>query len=249
MISVVIISLNEEINIRDCLESVQTVADEVIVLDAGSTDQTEAICKEYNVRFVQKEWISYAANKNHANQLAKHPYILSLDADERLSPELQESILSVKPSLHGVYECARKSFYCGQWIRRCGWYPDYKLRLFPKAEARWEGEFVHERLTYPSEMTVHRLSGDLIHYTNYSLEDHLERIDRYSALHAEAMLSKDKRATWGKLVFSPLYRFVKMYVLQQGFREGYLGFQLCVVSAFAVFLRYAKLKRLRHGQS
>ncbi|MEM7372247.1 MAG: glycosyltransferase family 2 protein [Bacteroidota bacterium] len=244
MISVVIITRNEEANIKACLESVQTVADEIVVVDAGSTDRTEEICRGFDVRFVTKDWINYSANKNFANELATHPYILSLDADERLSAELRTSILDKKDSLSGVFEFSRQSFYCGKWIRRCGWYPDYKVRLFPKDGSQWVGEFVHERLHYREDASLQRLAGDLIHYTNYSLDDHLERIDRYSSLHAQSMLEKGKRASWYKLLFSPLYRFLKMYVLQQGFREGYLGFQLSIVSAFAVFLRYAKLKRL-----
>lgn len=244
MISAVIITLNEAANIGDCLASLQGIVEEIIVVDAESTDETEAICRSFDVRFFSKSWESYSANKNFGNAQASHPYIFSIDADERVSKELKASLLQAKKNLSGAYRFPRKNFYCGKWIKHAGWYPDHKLRLFPKASTQWKGGFVHETLDLEEGVQVQTLAGDLLHFTNHSLEDHLSTIQTYADLHAKAMYAKGIKPNWLRLWLVPMFRFFRMYMWKQGFRDGYLGFQLCKVSAFAVFLKYAKLKRL-----
>lgn len=249
MISAVIITHNEADHLPTCLDSIQGLVDEIIVVDAESDDATEEICKQHGLRFFSRKWTNYSDSKNFGNAQAKFPYILSIDADEALSEELQASIRTCKPSLSGAYRFPRKNIYCGQWIRHCGWYPDHKLRLFPKDKARWEGEYVHEKIQLDPTCQISLLEGDLIHHTNDSLDDHIDRIRGYADLHAQALFVQGKRSNWRRLWLVPLYRFFRMYVIQQGFREGYLGFQLCKVSAFAVFLKYAKLKHLWDEQA
>lgn len=241
-ISAIIITKNEAENIGRCLQSLQGVADELIVLDAFSEDETVEIATSLGARVIQREWEGFAASKNFANSQAIHDYILSLDADEELSEKLREAILGVKSSLTAAYSFNRLTQYAGKWIRHCGWYPDVKLRLFPKEGTQWEGEFVHETLTLSPEVKMSHLKGDLYHYSIKSVEDHLERINRYTNLSAEEMFQRGKRASWVKLYLSPFYRFLSMYVLKGGFLDGYAGYQICKISAFATFLRYAKLR-------
>lgn len=241
MISALIICRNEEKNISRCLTAVMAVADEVIVLDSGSKDQTLAIARSFGVRVVETSWRGYAGNKNYGHSLATHPYILSIDADEEISPILQQSILSVKSKLKGAYAMARRTRYCGQWIRYAGWYPDMKVRLFPR-ETRWEGDFVHEKPVLPAGTSVERLDGDLLHYSIDSLEDHLDVVRRYAQLKAEAYHAAGKRYRWYKALLNPVFVFFKMYVLKAGFLEGKLGFQLCRLSAYSAYLRQHYLR-------
>ncbi|MEM8899982.1 MAG: glycosyltransferase family 2 protein [Bacteroidota bacterium] len=241
-ISAVIITKNEAENIGRCLQSLQGVADELIVLDAFSEDDTVETATALGARVIQREWQGFSASKNFANSQATHNYILSLDADEELSEELREAILDVKPTLTGAYSFNRLTAYAGRWIKHCGWYPDVKLRVFPKEGTQWEGEYVHETLKFPQNIAVNHLKGDLYHYSIKSVEDHLERINRYTNLSAEEMFQRGKQASWVKLYLSPFYRFFSMYVLKGGFLDGYAGYQICKISAFATYLRYAKLR-------
>ena len=243
-ISAVIITKDEEKRIERCLDSLMGVADEIIVVDSGSTDQTEAICLSKGATFVQWTWEGYAANKNYGNSLAQYPYILSVDADEVLTEELRNAILEVKPSLTGAYEFKRLANYCGQWIRHCGWYPDPKVRLFPKEKARWSGGYVHERLLVDKDLAITRLSGDLLHYTINSIGEHISRINRYSSLSARELYDQGTEIGLFKLVFAPLSRFFRMFFFRGGFRDGYFGFMICWLSANARFLRFAKVREL-----
>ena len=170
-ISATIITLNEERNIDRCIRSIKDVADEIIVLDAYSTDRTESICQEHGVVFEKREWEGYAASKNYLNSLANCDYILSIDADEALDDELRNAILDLKKlNDPEVYTVSRLTNYCGKWIKHSGWYPDVKLRLFPKSGCSWEGEFVHEELVYPVNLTVQQLTGHLEHFSYYSFK-------------------------------------------------------------------------------
>lgn len=241
MISALIICKNEERNIGRCIASLLPVADEVIVLDSGSEDNTISIANSFGVRVVETDWKGYAATKNEGHSIAKYPYILSMDADEEMSTALQHSILSVKKNLQGAYTMARRTNYCGQWIRYAGWYPDVKVRLFPR-ETVWQGDFVHEKPVLPPNTSVQKIQGDLRHYSIDSLEDHLDRVQHYSQLKADAYFAAGKRFRWYKAVFSPMLVFIKMYVLKLGFLEGKLGFQLCRVSAYSAYLKHAKLR-------
>lgn len=244
-ISATIITLNEERNIRRCIESLSGVADEIIVLDAFSSDQTPQICEELGVRFYQRAWEGYAATKNSLNSLAEFPYILSLDADEALDATLRQAILDLKANdMHAVYSVNRLTNYCGHWIKHSGWYPDVKVRLFPAKESRWEGAYVHEELVYPKNLPVHQLSGHLEHFSYYSYKDHRERADKYSALTARKFFERGKKATALKPYLSAIARFFSMYVIKKGFLDGKMGYKIAVISAQSNVFKYKELRRL-----
>jgi glycosyltransferase involved in cell wall biosynthesis len=238
MISAVIITQNEARNIGRCLTSLQGVADEIIVLDSASTDATAEICRQHGVRFIPVVWQGYAATKNQGNALASHVYVLSLDADEALSPELRASILAVKPRLTGVYSFHRLAFYCGRPIRHGGWYPDTKLRLFPKDKACWQGDFVHETMVADADQVQHLLAGDLLHYTYYTTEEHVARARKYAALAAASMRGRGRTGLVLKWVCSPAWRFLQMYVLKAGFLDGRAGLQIAWITAREVAWKY-----------
>lgn len=245
-ISATIITLNEERNIARCIEALLPVADEVIVLDAFSNDKTKEICQKYPVRFEQKEWMGYSASKNHLNSLAQFEYILSIDADEVLSPELAEDLLKLKAEDHDstAFRVNRLTNYLGTWIYHSGWYPDWKIRLFPKEIARWEGEFVHEELAFSGEFTVRDLKGHLFHYSYHSLEDHKARADKYSALTARKHFVAGKNVSLVHPYLSGVGRFVSMYLLKKGILDGKRGFQIAWISAKSNIFKYKELRRL-----
>lgn len=246
-ISVTIITLNEERNIERCILSVQDVADEIIVLDSFSTDQTKVICNKYKVRFEERKWEGYSNAKNYLNSLAQFDYILSLDADEALDDELKEEILKLK-SLNEpeIYSVNRLTNYCGKWIKHSGWFPDIKVRLFPKQGSYWSGEFVHEELVFPANIPVKQLNGHLEHYSYYSFKDHRERADRYSTLTAMKMYKQGKKASMLKPFLSGIMRFIKMFFIQKGFLDGRMGFKIAQISCQSNVFKYKELRRLTH---
>ena len=242
-ISVAIITHNEERNIRDCLESVKW-ADEIVVVDNGSIDGTLKICQEYGARVYQEGWKGYSAQKNSAIEKAANEWVLSLDADERLSPELRQEIenaLQKEPPVDG-YWVARKNYFLGRWIRYCGWYPDRNLRLFRKSRGRFRERSVHERVEVQGKTAA--LNHPLVHETYRSLSDFLIRSDRYSTLAAGEMLRQGRKYHWGDVFFRPPFTFLQMYILRAGFMEGYWGFLLSVFYSYYTFVKYAKLKEL-----
>ncbi len=248
-LAVVIITLNEERNIERCLKSIRDLADEIIVLDAFSTDQTAAICSRYGVRFEQRAWEGYAASKNYLNSLVTSDYILSLDADEALSEALYNEIKAEKAhGFKGTYSVNRMTNYMGKWIRHSGWFPDIKPRLFPKEGSYWSGEFVHEELIYPScEPKV--FEGVLEHYSYYSYEDHRARADKYSLLTAQKFHARGKKVGPLKPYISALGRFIAMYFIKLGFLDGWKGFKIAQISAQSNVLKYKELRRLnREGK-
>jgi glycosyltransferase involved in cell wall biosynthesis len=243
--SVVIITFNEEKNIKRCLDSIANISDDIIIIDSFSTDKTQEICEQFNnLRFVKHKWEGYSKTKNYGNSLAKYDYIISLDADEVISTELAKSIQEIE-ELNGAYEFNRMTNYCGSWIKHCGWYPDKKLRIFNRNEIYWEGDFVHETLVVPENISIYFLEGDLLHYSYHSIEDHYKQIENYSDLHAKKMLKAGKKATIFKLFISPAFKFIRTYILQLGFLDGSAGFTISRISAKAVKLKYQKLKSLQ----
>jgi glycosyltransferase involved in cell wall biosynthesis len=240
-ISATVITLNEQRHIRQCLESLQGIADEVIVVDSGSQDATLEIAAALGARTCVHQWTNYSDQKNFASSLAQHEWILSLDADECLSPALREEILRAKQNAPQAvaFEFPRKACYLGRWIEHSGWYPDHKARLFLKTKAQWEGRFVHESLRIDGP--VARLRGDLLHYSCESISEHLRSLDRYTTLAAEELWRRHKRSNWSRLLGLTLAAFVKSYWLKQGFRDGMQGMVIACFASYYNFVKYAKL--------
>jgi glycosyltransferase involved in cell wall biosynthesis len=242
-ISVAIITRNEERNIRDCLESVKW-ADEIVVVDNGSTDGTLKVCQEYRARVYQEGWKGFSAQKNSAIEKTSNEWVLSLDADERIGPELRQEIentLQEGPPVDG-YWIARKNYFLGRWVRYCGWFPDRNLRLFRKSRGRFTERAVHEKVEVQGKTA--NLNHPLVHVTYRSLSDFLIRSDRYSTLAAGEMQRQGRRYRLGDAFFRPPLTFLQMYFLRAGFLEGYLGFLLSVLYSYYTFAKYAKLKEL-----
>ena len=244
-ITAVIITLDEENNIGRCLDSLVDVAAEILVIDAGSSDKTCQIAKAKGARVLAHPWEGYGDQKNFGNSQAAHDYILSLDADEALSDELRDSIVaSRKEGLHSVYGFSRLASYCGQWIRHGGWYPNRKIRLFPKAIAKWTGDSVHERLKFQGNPEVKWLKGDLHHYSYYTVQEHRDRTEIYARLGAQKIRSAGQSGSWWRSEFGPGLRFLKMYIWKLGFLDGAAGYRIAQITAHEVWLKY----RLARGQ-
>lgn len=245
-ISAVIITFNEEKNIGRCLQSLRDVADEVIIVDSNSTDNTESISKTFGVQFHTVPWQGYSAAKNYGNEMAQYDYILSIDADEELSVELQHAMLKFKrnPSAQNC-EINRITNYCGKWIKHGGWYPEWKLRLFKKKAAKWEGA-IHEKLILDNANDTIKLPGHLLHYSYPTVESHLKKVLSYSSLSAQKDFSNNKKHTLLiQGLLKPFIVFLKMYFFYAGFLDGYYGFIIAMNSAFERFIRYTKFKELK----
>jgi (heptosyl)LPS beta-1,4-glucosyltransferase len=242
-LSACIITQNEERNLPRLLESLRGIVDEVIVVDSGSTDRTEAIAREHGAVFHFREWTHYAEQRNHAASLAHGDWILSLDADEELSSPLQTALLDWKKRVpqYEVYEVARKTWYLGAWIKHSGWYPDFKKRLYLKRATQFAGS-LHETLQF--EGRCGRLPGDLLHYTIHNFAEHRANVERYSTLAAQQMYQQGKRSWRGAVCFATPWSFFQNYVLRGGFLDGYRGVLIARMAAKTVLLKYAKLGQL-----
>lgn len=246
-LSATIITLNEEKNIERCITALLPIADEIIVLDSFSTDNTSTICRSLNVRFEQRKWQGYAQTKNYLNSLAKYDYIFSVDADEVPDQLLQEAILKEKKKgFQGVYQVNRKTNYCGNWVLHSGWYPDIKTRIFPKDDVKWEGEFVHETLSIVGNLPSKLLGGHLLHYSYYTAEEHKQRADHYSELTAQKLFNQGKKARFLKPLLSGIGRFFSMYILKLGFLDGKAGWNIAWISAKSNIFKYNTLRKLHH---
>lgn len=243
-LSVVVITKNEEKNIERCLKSVQPVADETLVVDSFSTDRTPEICQNFGVHFIQTKWKGYAATKNFANQKAQYDWILSIDADEALSPNLQDSILKAKERSDEFFKFNRFTNYCGQWIKHSGWYPELKLRLFNRNLAHWTGDYVHETLEIDHKGKIPVLPGHCYHYSYYSIEEHINQANNFSTLAAQELKRKNRSPGFFRILFKPPFKFIQMYFFKLGFLDGFYGFCIAMISAYTVFLKYAKLYQL-----
>jgi glycosyltransferase involved in cell wall biosynthesis len=250
-ISAVVITRNEERNIARCLESLQGVADEVLVLDSGSTDGTIAIAQALGANVHQLAWQGYGPTKNHGHALAKYDWILSLDADEALSPELKQSLLQLKAtdlSAVTIGQVNRLSNYLGRWMHYSGWQPDYCVRLFHRYFANWNSSPVHEVLEYKGEKRIQKLAGNLLHYTLPTIADHLATINRYSSLHAERYVQAGKRFRYWHIWIAPWWKFLNMYLVKRGFLDGREGFWLAYFSAFDRLVRALKHRELEKAR-
>lgn len=246
-ISVVIITFNEAKNIGRCLDSVTDFADEIVVVDSFSTDETPAICRAAGAKFIQRPFEGHIQQKNFALAAAQHDFVLALDADEALSAPLQASVLAV---LHHqavpapAYTMNRLTNYCGQWIWHSGWYPDRKLRLFDRRLGHWGGQNPHDRVEMKAPTKVTHLSGDLLHYSYYTVEEHWQRAARYADIAAQAMFEKGQRSTLLHRWINPAFKFFRNYFLKAGFLDGYAGWVICRIAAAETQWKYKKLNTL-----
>lgn len=248
-ISAVIITYNEELFIDKCLKSLDGIADEIIVVDSYSTDGTEEICKRHNVRFIKHEFEGFRDQKNFAIKLATHKNILSLDADEALSDRLRESILAIKDKWdYDGYLFNRRSNYCGKWIHHSEWYPDRQLRLFFADHGRWGELNLHEKFLMSNGATIGRLEGDLLHWPFSTLQDHIDKMNKYSIIGAEEYHKSGKKAG----VFTPyihfFWGFLRSYIINRGFLDGRNGYLICSMYARSAFNKYRRLRALNRNR-
>ncbi len=243
-ISFCIITLNEQDNLDRCLSSIRDLADEVVVLDSGSTDRTAEIAVSHNARFEQQPWQGYVGQKNAVLARASHDWIFSIDADEALSPELQAEVARIRsnppPTEISGYSMPRCVLYEGRWIRHGDWYPDRLVRLFRRDRARFAGGKVHERLETTGQIIP--LTGDLHHYSFRDAADHWSRCEKYARLWAESKLEQNKSALPGAPVSHAAFRFFRAYILRRGFLDGSRGFRIAWYAAREVYLKYSLLR-------
>jgi glycosyltransferase involved in cell wall biosynthesis len=239
-ISATIVACNEVKNLGRALRSL-ACADEIVLVDSGSTDGTPALAASLGARVIHQPWQGYAAQKNLATGHAQHDWILSLDADEELDAEAQAAIRdwkSSQPAADG-YRFARRARYLGRWILHSGWYPDYKVRLFDRRKAAWAGKHVHESVTVNGR--VETMAGEILHYTCATLEEHLERIELYTDLAAQEMLEGGQTVNFFQRWFDPLWVFFHTYFFRLGVLDGHQGFLIATMAARYVSRKYAKL--------
>lgn len=244
-LSVVIITFNEERNIERCLNSVKNIADEILVVDSFSTDNTKEICLKYRVKFIENAFEGHIEQKNFAMRYAENEWVLSLDADEALTPELEQIILKMKenPTCKG-YSMNRRTYYCGHWVKYCGWYPDKKTRLINKKFGAWAGVNPHDRLELSNNEQVKHLKGDLLHYSYYTKEDHYKQIEYFGNIAAKELFKKGKNTGWLIIYSKTIFQFIKSFILKRGVLDGITGFNISRRSAFATYTKYTKLIEL-----
>ena len=243
-VTVTIITLNEAAHIADAIDSAAW-ADEIIVVDSGSADDTLAIARAKGARTETRPWTGYVDQKNFAAGLSTHDWIFSLDADERIPPALASEVgtlLSTDPP-RGGYRVPRVTFHLGRWVRTTDFYPDYQTRLYDRRKGRWQGRYVHESVTVDGE--TGRLTNELLHYSYRNLSDHLDRINAYTTLAARQMYESGRRAHAVDLLLHPPAAFLRNYVLRRGFLDGTAGLTLSMVNAYSVLLKFAKLWELQ----
>jgi len=239
--SIVIITLNEEKNIERCLHSLKGLTDDLVVVDSGSDDKTEEICRKYGAKFVIRPFDNFSDQKNYANQLALHDWIVSVDADEEANTQLHQCLSEFTPldeKWVGIFN--RKTNYCGKWIRFSGLRNDCIKRVFNKKQYRWQGD-IHEKL-FPNPAEVMILKGRLHHYTYQTYDDHIKAAVGYTRKQADEYFRKGKKIRFHHLLFSPLFRFLKHYFFYLGFLDGFEGYLIAKISAFGTFSKYARAK-------
>lgn len=238
-ISLVIITLNEEAHIERCIRSVP-FADDVVVVDSFSMDRTVEIAQKCGARVFQEKWKGFGPQKAFATAQAKNDWVLSLDADEALSPELAEELCQKFASLdrEAGYLFPRKSYHLGRWITHGGWYPDYQLRLFNKAQSQWNAADVHEKVEVKRKLKV---AHDLHHWVFDSLSDQVVTNDRYSTLGAKQLMASGKKFSYFKFFTKPVSKFIETYIVKRGFMDGIPGFIIAVGASYSIFLKFAKM--------
>jgi glycosyltransferase involved in cell wall biosynthesis len=242
-LTVTMITRDEAANIAAALESVRW-ADEIIVVDSESTDRTVDIARRFTDKVIVRPWPGYIAQKNFAAEQASHDWVLSLDADERVSSELAAEIRQILNDVPGAtgYRLPRVTNHLGRWIRSTDWYPDYQLRLYDRRHARWAGRHVHESVQ--AEGVVGQLRGELHHYAYRDIAHHLQTMDRYTTLAARQMYEDGRRATWIDILITPRLTFFRNFILRGGFRDGMAGLVISAMNSYYVGLKFAKLWEL-----
>jgi glycosyltransferase involved in cell wall biosynthesis len=244
-LSVTVVAKNEAADLGAALASV-AFADEIVVVDSHSTDETVAIARQYTDRVVVHDWLGHIEQKNYAASLASHDWILSLDADERVTPELATELQALKAGEppEAAFRIPRVTWHLGRWIRTTDWYPDYQDRFYDRRRARWTGRYVHEALR--ADGATGQLAGEIQHYAYRDIADHLETIDRYTTLAARQMREDGRRAGLLQLAGHPPLAFLRNYIARGGIRDGVPGFIISSMNAYYVFLKFAKLRELQH---
>jgi glycosyltransferase involved in cell wall biosynthesis len=242
-LSVTVISRNEAADIGEALASVAW-ADEIVVVDSRSTDETVAIARRHTEHVDVRDWPGYVDQKNHAASIASHDWILSLDADERVTPALAAEIKTLLANVprEAAFRIPRVTWHLGRWVRSTDWYPDYQLRLYDRRSAQWTGRYVHEAVTVRGD--IGRLLGELQHYAYRDIADHLETIDRYTTLAARQMHEEGRRSGLLQLAGHPPLAFLRNYLARGGIRDGAPGFIISAMNGYYVFLKFAKLWEL-----
>jgi glycosyltransferase involved in cell wall biosynthesis len=254
-ISAVIITYNEEGNIARCLESVKDISDEIVVVDSYSTDRTASIAQGFGAKVFFRTFRDFGDQKAFAIECAANDWVLSIDADEELSPEVQASIRKEKEAPRfDAYNVNILANYCGQWIRHCGWYPQPKLRLFDKNKCHISQTMVHESIMMNDRRSrIGFLEGNILHYSYKTISDHTKKIEFYSELAARNAIDKGEKIMLVKILFGPTWKFIYNFILRGGFLDGYLGYVICKNIAYAGFIKYVKIKlysqQLRHSMS
>ncbi len=241
-LSAVIITRDAAAPLPECLQSVR-FADEILIVDSGSQDATREIAKRHGARFLHQDWLGYGKQKQFAVERAAHDWVLCLDADERVSPELAHRIQdALRAPAYFAYDMPRCNRFMGRWLRHGEGYPDPNLRLFHRGHARWSDDPIHEHVV--TTEPVERLHGDLLHETESTLAEYLDKQNRYTTLQAERLHAQGKRVTAWRVVLSPMARFIKFYFLRLGFLDGLPGFVHIAIGCFNSFTKYAKLMQL-----
>lgn len=243
-LSVVIITLNEEKNLERCLLSIKKVADEIVVVDSLSTDNTVAIAQQHGARIISQKFLGHVEQKNFAASQAAYDWVLSLDADEALTPELEQSILNIKKSpAYNAYRFPRLNNFCGKWIRHSGLYPDAKIRLFNRTHGAWIGENPHDKWVLANNEKEGNLKGDLLHYSFYSISDYVKKIEKYTEIASRLRVEKGKSYSVLKIWLVPKWKFFADYIIRLGFLDGYEGLLVCRLNAMETMIKYAKTRQ------
>lgn len=242
-LSVAIITLNEEKNIFHCLDSVKDIVDEIVIVDSFSTDRTREIASQFGVRFIEHAFEGYIQQKNWALQQTAHDNVLLLDADEALSGELKNSILKEKEKSFpaDAYRMNRCTNYCGKFIKHGLWYPDRKVRLIKKQIGEWGGVNPHDKIVLQAGTEIKRLSGDILHYSYNTIDEHEIQNNKFSSISAEALFQRGKRTNWFKIIINPAWAFINGYFFRFGFLDGFYGYVIARNISHLTFLKHSKL--------
>lgn len=250
LISAVYITKNAQSKLSDSLNSIISLVNEIIIIDSGSTDNTEQIAKQFNAKFIKQSWLGFGKQKQFGVEQATHDWVLCLDDDEIVSQNLQQSIkeaLINNESKYHAYKFARSNYFMGRYLKHGEGYPDWSLRLFNKHYAHWSDDLVHEYVITNCDVEI--LSGDLLHHSCNSIEDYLNKQNKYTSLQAEKMAENGVKVKPIKIIISPIFRFIKFYFLKRGFLDGMAGFVHICIGCFNSMMKYAKINEKQKEQN